>query len=41
MFVTLTWNTDAAHARLDRWQVRVLERWANDDRQDAEAGARG
>ncbi|WP_267886860.1 hypothetical protein [Mycolicibacterium mucogenicum] len=39
MYVALTWNTDAAHARLHRWQVHVLDRWAreDDDRQDVEA----
>lgn len=40
MYVALTWNTDAAHARLHRWQVHVLDRWArenDDERQAAEA----
>ena len=31
MYVALTWNTDAAHARLHRWQVHVLDRWARED----------
>ncbi len=34
----LTWEPDAAHVRLARWQVRVLERWADED--DAEETAR-
>uniref|UniRef100_A0AAU8GMR2 Uncharacterized protein n=1 Tax=Mycobacterium phage JustASigh TaxID=3158894 RepID=A0AAU8GMR2_9CAUD len=35
----LTWEPDAAHVRLARWQVRVLERWADED-DDAEESAR-
>ncbi len=29
--IALTWGPDAAHQRLARWQVRVLERWADED----------
>ncbi len=30
MRVSITWRPDHDHARLARWQVRVLARWAAD-----------
>lgn len=31
MIVTPTWGPGPRYMRLDRWQVRVLQRWAAED----------
>lgn len=31
MIIAATWEPDAQHVRLARWQVRVLTRWADQD----------
>lgn len=36
--ITASWDTPRGYERLDRWQVRLLQRWADQD--DADGVAR-